>query len=649
MWTQRLALAGAVGLISTTGSLLTADAAIARPQPHPAQRPHHAQTQTCRSKAPQKGMRGSKSKPVPCKSHRPGHSAKGPAHHRRTAPKPHPGTRPTVPVSRRPPRPVTPTVASGAVAPAAGEPTAQPQSTPNASVAIVPATQATLNGGMMTTIGDSAATNGAAVNFGWNGTAHFQVKLPSDADTITLRVRGSSCSGVAPAYSVTVDNAPLANDTAPGSAWTTRSYNRLLLSGTHIVDITFTNATYVAWPSCLRNLYLDNVTFSATSNVSVPTNPAIPAGFVHQSGTQLLDGANQPLKLRGVNLGGYLSWEGWIWGQGFDYIGQTAMLNNLTSLVGPAATAQFQQDVENNYITAQDFRALGAYGYNAVRLPFNYHLLEDDSNPGVYKQAGWDVLDRIIQEAKQNNIYVIPVMQAAPCGQGMGFVSDYTGPSLLWWSPQCQDRTVAIWRAIAQRYANENTIAGYDLIGEPYTTDQSLVPFYQRLTSAIRSVDTNHTIIYEGNAAALSFTGFTAPFDSNEMISPHDYPWEEPSDNLTGNLATYGTIARQLNAPLYIGEFGQGSYSTLAQQVSAYNADPLIAGWTDWTYKQSPGLPALQTIQHTPASQMLIDWVNNPARSKPTVAQAQQGMSDFINAIRFANTIPDAEMQRTLR
>ena len=129
-----------------------------------------------------------------------------------------------MPVSRGNPGPVTST-GSAAIAAAAGEPTAHPPptATPAGLVAVAPATQATLNGGMMTTISDGAATTGAAVDYGWNGTVHFQVRLPSDADTISLRVRGDSCSGVAPAYSVIVDNAPLASDTAASGTWTDKS------------------------------------------------------------------------------------------------------------------------------------------------------------------------------------------------------------------------------------------------------------------------------------------------------------------------------------------------------------------------------------------------------------------------------------------
>jgi hypothetical protein len=73
-----------------------------------------------------------------------------------------------------------------------------------------------------------------------------------------------------------------------------------------------------------------------------------------------------------------------------------------------------------------------------------------------------------------------------------------------------------------------------------------------------------------------------------------------------------------------------------------------MAGWVQWTWKQSPGFPALQTIQHTPASKKLIDWMDDPSRPQPTAAEAAQGMSDFIHAIRFENTLSDRAFRQVL-
>jgi aryl-phospho-beta-D-glucosidase BglC (GH1 family) len=516
-----------------------------------------------------------------------------------------------------------------------------------ASVSSVEATQGTFSGSNMTTVSDSAASAGSAVRYGWGGSVQLQAQLPADADTLTLSVRGDQCGG-APAYNVSVDGVQVGSGTVTSSTWTSQSYPQFIGAGTHTISVTYTNPGFKVYPACTRALYLDTVAFDASAGITAPANPPIPAGFVHQSGTTLLDGAGQPLKLRGVNLGGWLNWEGWIWGQGTDYVGQTAMLNNLASLVGQPAAQQFQQQVYDNFITGDDFKAISEDGFNVVRVPFNYKLLEDDSQPFVYKQSGWDVLDRLISEAKANNVYVVLDMHTAPCSQLRSFTSDYVAPAYMWTSQQCQDRMVAMWKAIAARYANENTIAGYDLLNESMVSDQQLLGIYQRATAAIRQVDVNHLLIYEGNNLASTFSAFTTPLDPNEMLSFHDYAFENPGKDLTTRMPAYDAAATAINAPQWAGEFGQANYSSIAHYVSTFNQDPKVAGWADWTWKQSPGYAALQTIQQTPASQLLINWINNTSRPQPTLAQAQQGMSDFINAVKFQNTLPDAQLQQTL-
>jgi len=516
-----------------------------------------------------------------------------------------------------------------------------------AAVSTIEAEQGTFSNANITRITDASASNSSAVRYSWNGSVQVQVNLPADADAMTLRVRGDQCSG-SPAYTVTLDGVPLLSGSAGSTTWSEQSASRFMGAGTHVVAVTFTNAYYSAWPSCARKLYLDTITVSATAGMTAPADPPIPAGFVHQSGTALLDGANAPLKLRGVNLGGWLNWEGWIWGQGMDYIGQSAMMTNLVSLVGASGANQFQQQVDDNFITAEDFRALSQDGFNVVRVPINHLVLEDDAQPFVYKQSGWDLLDRLVSDARATNVYVVLDMHSAPCSQLYSFTSDYVAPFYMWSSQQCQDRTAALWQAIAARYANENVIAGYDLLNETSVPDQQLHAFYKRLTATIRQVDHNHLLIYEGNNLAATFNLFSTPLDGNEMLSFHDYAFMNTSTDLTTRMSRYDAAATKMNAPQWAGEFGQGTYSTISRYVSTFNQDALVSGWANWTWKQSPGNPALQTIQHTTASKLLIDWINNTTRTKPTLAQAQQGMSDFINAMKFQNTLPNARMLQLL-
>src|ERR1039458_10785252 len=68
--------------------------------------------------------------------------------------------------------------------------------------------------------------------------------------------------------------------------------------------------------------------------------------MVHQSGRQLVDAQDRALQLRGVNLGGWLLWEGWIFGKGFT--SQTGFEDRLTELAGRDETMRFRDQLYQN-------------------------------------------------------------------------------------------------------------------------------------------------------------------------------------------------------------------------------------------------------------------------------------------------------------
>ena len=131
---------------------------------------------------------------------------------------------------------------------------------------------------------------------------------------------------------------------------------------------------------------------------------------------------------------------------------------------------------------------------NAIRFYLNYHLFEDDSNPYVYRQEGWDWLDKNIKWAKEYGIYLILNMHAP---QG-GYQSQGNGDA-LWENPENQNRLIALWKAIAERYKNEGQIAGFGPVNEPVPTEsmEQWTELAQNLINGIRSVNKNHLLFIE--------------------------------------------------------------------------------------------------------------------------------------------------------
>lgn len=58
-------------------------------------------------------------------------------------------------------------------------------------------------------------------------------------------------------------------------------------------------------------------------------------------------------------------------------------------------------------IQEADFAALHDLGFNAVRLPFNYRILMNLSEPFVWRDYGWNLLDKVIDWAEAHCIYVV--------------------------------------------------------------------------------------------------------------------------------------------------------------------------------------------------------------------------------------------------
>ena len=184
----------------------------------------------------------------------------------------------------------------------------------------------------------------------------------------------------------------------------------------------------------------------------------------------------------------------------------------------------------------------------------NYGLLEDDEAPYVYKQTAWDWIDQNIAWAKANGIQLIfnmhyPQGGFQPAGNGMA----------LWLNAdQEQERLIALWKAIATRYASEPAVIGYGLVNEPVVPliDSSKASLEQwrtlaqKITDAIRAVDANHVIFVEGAYGAKDMnTGVitTVLNDKNNLVRIQDSAYNTASELHFYQPASY-TLASSAEA-----------------------------------------------------------------------------------------------------
>ena len=91
--------------------------------------------------------------------------------------------------------------------------------------------------------------------------------------------------------------------------------------------------------------------------VSALCPSALANPMLHQQGTKIVDGHGTEVHLRGVNLGGWLVWEGWIFGKGI-LTSERTILTRLQKGVGVQEAEEFRPQVYDNFITEADIEKI---------------------------------------------------------------------------------------------------------------------------------------------------------------------------------------------------------------------------------------------------------------------------------------------------
>lgn len=359
--------------------------------------------------------------------------------------------------------------------------------------------------------------------------------------------------------------------------------------------------------------------------------------FVKRANQNIIDSRNKLIKLNGVNLGGWLMWEGWIFGGGFTQ--EKKILSGIENKLGKSASENFRDSVYNNFVKRQDIQKIAEQCLNTVRIPFNHTILEDDNNPFVYKNSGWLLLDSVLKWCEDYNVYAVLDLHAAPGGQSKLFTADPDQVD-LWTSKINQDRTIQLWKAIADRYKNRGIIAGYDLLNEPDTkSNKILTDLYQSIINSIRTVDKNHMLFIEGNNYAQDFTMFDKLLDSNMAFEFHLYTW---ITNLSKSLEKYKTLSKKLDVPVWCGEWGENTLSNLRKTINELRLpENNICGNAYWTFKKQTKtfqFPCYQCFDKTKLWNKITKWLDNNNEPEPTINELQNGISEFIRNIKTQNT-----------
>ncbi|MFI6151774.1 cellulase family glycosylhydrolase [Kitasatospora sp. NPDC051170] len=345
---------------------------------------------------------------------------------------------------------------------------------------------------------------------------------------------------------------------------------------------------------------------AATPAASVPAAAApvqaAPAGsgYWHTDGRRLLDEANRPVRIAGVN---------WF---GFE-----------TETYAPHG------------LWARDYKSMitqmKSLGYNTIRLPYSDDLFKGTSPVSLNTSGGMNadlqglnslqVMDKIVDFAGASGLKVI-LDRHRP---------DSAGQSALWYTAAVPESTwIADLTALASRYAGKPAVIGIDLHNEPHdpacwgcgdaSVDWRLAA--ERAGNAVLAANPQLLVFVEG---VQSFNGSWYWWGGNLqgagqypvrlnvpnrlVYSAHDYAtsvgqqtwFTDPSfpNNLPGIWdRNWGYLFQQNIAPVWVGEFG----TTLQPAVDRTWLKALVGylrptaqngadgfNWTFWSWNPNSG------------------------------------------------------------
>ena len=384
-------------------------------------------------------------------------------------------------------------------------------------------------------------------------------------------------------------------------------------------------------------------------------------GFLKAKGKLIVNEKGEKVILRGMGLGGWMLQEGYMLKLG--PVGpQYRIRERITDLVGPDSAAAFYDSWLASQTRKIDIDSMAAWGFNSVRLPMHYHLytLSIDEEPvagkNTWLEKGFALTDSLLAWCKANHMWLILDLHAAPGGQGNDLNISDRNPSKpsLWESEANRAKMIALWRRLAERYANEPWIGGYDIINEPNwgfsdtadkhglkdTGNAPLRQLMMDITAAIRAVDKRHIIIIEGNGWGNNYRGVLPPWDDNMVLSFHKYWNPNTDDAIRGSLG----LREQYNIPLWLGESGENDnvwYRDCIRLVEGHDI-----GWSWWPLKKIGTNNPLE-VPMTPQYQRLVDYFTGKG-PRPTAEEAEQGLHSLLQSIREENNIYHKEVTDAL-
>ncbi|MBK9369754.1 MAG: cellulase family glycosylhydrolase [Deltaproteobacteria bacterium] len=310
-----------------------------------------------------------------------------------------------------------------------------------------------------------------------------------------------------------------------------------------------------------------------------PQDSAAPSALVSAQGATILGPDGAPLRLRGVNLGGWIFHENWITAVDYDLRGralveakllgfEAELLAALGALGGDgddldALATQLSGKVSDEDIAAwraaiaerpplwddsdvamrlamesrfgvdgrdalldtfqtawfgeADIQWLADQGFNLVRVPMGWRGLTSQTDETSPTTLTWNERTFARLDALLSWCEAAGVYAVIDIQELPGDQAGYTGRSTVFEDPALQALSVALWQELSARLADEPNVAFYSLMAEPMAAPDAEArdALYDQLIAAVRDQGDQHLVVVHDGFKGL----YTLPV-------PEERGWE---------------------------------------------------------------------------------------------------------------------------
>ena len=365
---------------------------------------------------------------------------------------------------------------------------------------------------------------------------------------------------------------------------------------------------------------------------------AAPAGagaLVHIEGKRFIRPDGTTLNIKGINLGNWLVPEGYMF-KFKDAKAPTQIYAGFERLLGPERARTFWKQYRQSYVTRADIEFIKSVGFNTVRIPLHWRMFMDEE--GEITGEGWALLDGVVGWIRQAGLLAVLDLHAAPGGQTGYHHDDGAGFPMLFYVPRYHQMTVKLWRAIAQRYAGDPAILGYEILNEPIapfhdtaTLNPRLDAFYREVTAAIREVDPGRIVFLSAGQWSTRFDMLGRPFADNLAYTYHVF-W---SSTQRDSIQRHMNFGNRYDVPLFLGETGEftDEWNAAFRQLH----EQLGIGWAFWSYKNMDTPSTVVSITRPDGWNEIAAFVDGARPQKPDQALIDRAIAQYLENILLRN------------